>query len=270
MATKTKDATDTNLPATVKQTGSNIDAAAAADFGGMTGFENENPDNYVIPFFTILQGLSPQMETVDGAKLGKIINVSTNEMFDKINLVAVRTERKFVEWAPNRGGLVAVHEPESEVVKKALAAVNGDEYAPLKTEAGNDLLDTNYIRGVICDEEKRPMGFAALGFSKTKIKPFKAWWTDARNKLAQFGLPMPAIVWTFTSFKTKNAKGEFYNWKHSMFGGNVNNARVSSTDTPALLDAVKAMMARKDLKMDYGAERDTTGDNAGGGANDQM
>ncbi len=247
--------------ATVAPSHPNVPAAYANQ---PTGFENDRIDDFVIPFFTILQGLSPQMQTVDGAKLGTIINTSSNEMFpDGINMVVCRKVYQYVEWLPNRGGFVGAHQPDSEVVKKALAAVDGDKFSKLKTEAGNDLIESKYIYGVLCDGEKNPMGFAVIGFSSTKIKKYNAWNTDARNKLGQFGLPMHALAWHFGVTKERNAKGEFFNWTHTLLGGNKDAALVDPVADKALFEAVAGLMNRSDVKIDHGAER---GDEADGDA----
>lgn len=234
---------------------------AAAYSGAPSGFEKDRATDYTVPYLTILQGLSPQMETVDGAKLGKIINVSTNEMFDSVNLVAVRKEFKYIEWAPNRGGLVAAHDPNSDFITKLKAQYKNDPFAKLITEQGNEVNETKYIVGVQCDDQKKPMGFVTIGFSVTKIKKFNSWNNDARNKLGQFGLPLHALVWTFGVTKDKNKKGEFYNWNHALFGGNVGAATVNPTTDLALFEAVKSLMA-SDAKIDLAGER---GDEGGDG-----
>lgn len=255
-ATKEKETTDVALAPGA----AGLPADALAAYAGHeTGFEKDRSTDYIVPFLTILQGLSPQMETVEGAKLGKIINVATNEMYDYINMVVVRKEYKFCEWAPNRGGLVAVHDPESDFIKK-LQSETEDQFN-LVTKEGNEVKEVKYIVGVQCTDEKKPMGFATVGFSVTKIKKFNAWNQDARNKLGQFALPLHALVWRFGVFKDKNKKGEFYNWNHSLLGGNVNAALVTPQSNPELFDAVKSFMQRKDVKIDHAGER---GDEGGG------
>lgn len=241
------------------------DNALAAAYGGNipTGFEADRADDFVIPFFTILQGLSPQMETVEGAKLGYIINTNSNELFaNGINLAVAKKVIKYVEWLPNRGGLAAVHEPDSEFVAKVKKACGAEEdkFAKLVTEAGNSLNETKYIYGVLANDEKRPMGFGCIGFSVTKIKKYNAWNTDARNKLGEFGRPLHSLVWHFGSFKDKNAKGEFYNWNHSLFGGNINAATIHPVNDKPLFDAVGSLLGRADVKLDIAAERSTEAD----------
>lgn len=81
-------------------------ALPTIDFGEDAGMGTENVDasSAAIPFLTILQGLSPQIETVDGAKPGLFINTITNEMFKEVEIVPCYFQRRFLRWAPNRGG----------------------------------------------------------------------------------------------------------------------------------------------------------------------
>ena len=62
-----------NLP--VEHPENNV-VAQAIDFYADSGLGLENVDaqSVAIPFITVLQGLSPQIETVEGAKPGLIIN----------------------------------------------------------------------------------------------------------------------------------------------------------------------------------------------------
>lgn len=271
---KTKDDTKTGTDVAVAETKLPADLQAA--YGGQpSGFENDRVDDFVIPFYTILQGISPQVAAGIGLP-GKIINVSTNELFEKINLVAVRKVVQFIEWRPNRGGFVAAYPVDHPVVAECKAAWQSEnpgenvQFAKLVTKAGNDLMETKYIYGVLADENKKPMGYGVIGFSSTKIKKFNAWNTDAKNKLGQFGLPLHALVWTFGVTKERNEKGEFYNWGTSLFGGKVDFATVSPSADADLFQAVAALMKRSDVKIDHSKERGDEGGAAPAGDNDAM
>lgn len=234
--------------------------ALKAELAG-SGFENDTHEDYVLPFFTILQGLSPQMETVDGAKLGLIINTTTNALYGtSIDFVAVRKEHKFVEWLPNRGGFVAAYDPEDPIVKKLQAESGNDKFAKLQTEAGNDLIDTKYLYGIrVVDGE--PVGFGCIAFSSTKMKKFNAWNTSARELFMSTRLKMHDVVYRFQSGKDKNKKGEFFNWmQFGRAGATLEEAKVKPGSALALaIDDFRG----KDVKLDHAAER--PGDEAGDG-----
>ena len=75
-------------------TGAEIEAFGVADFeaDAGAGMENVTADDLQIPFLSILQSNSPQLDEsegkyIDGAKAGMILNTVTNEIFDgKIGL----------------------------------------------------------------------------------------------------------------------------------------------------------------------------------------
>jgi hypothetical protein len=261
-ATKTTPAKDDpKVQASVPAVKKAAQVAVAEGFEGIdTGFEGVKADEYVIPFYTILQGLSPQMETVEGARLGHIINTTTNELKGTaINFVVVRRDHKFVEWLPNRGGFVASHDPESELVKKCQAEVGNDPFSKLTSDEGNDVLDTYYLFGVLCDENFNPTGLGVIGFTSTKIKKYKAWLSYASERLSTQGLPMPALVYKFSTFKDKNKKGEFYNWAFSLAKEDVEASRVRPGTQ--LYDMVMSVSkAKADLKADVAGERKADGD----------
>ena len=68
------------------------------------GMENVDSDTFAIPFISVLQGLSPQIETVDGAKPGMLINTITNELFKEAVVIPCAFQRKFLRFVPRDEG----------------------------------------------------------------------------------------------------------------------------------------------------------------------
>jgi hypothetical protein len=69
------------------------------------------PESFVDPFFIQdvpivfpTSTVSPQLETVDGAKPGLLINTITNELFKEIMVVPCAYQRRFIRWAPRSTG----------------------------------------------------------------------------------------------------------------------------------------------------------------------
>src|SRR5215207_5859746 len=61
------------------------------------GMEGADKDSFAIPFLSILQGLSPQMDPdsgIPGAKLGMIVNTVTNELYSTLKVVPVAFQRR--------------------------------------------------------------------------------------------------------------------------------------------------------------------------------
>jgi hypothetical protein len=83
-----------------------------------TGYENVKPGDLIVPRYTILQGLSPQVtkgkpEYDADARVGQIYNVGLQEVVgDEMLFLPAYYAKQFLEWAPRSSGkgLVAVHD----------------------------------------------------------------------------------------------------------------------------------------------------------------
>ena len=92
------------------------------DAGG--GFENQDEDDYQIPFLIVLQKGSPQCDPDNAAydkdaAPGMFMNTVSEELYDEVTIVGAITEHCFTEWKPDRGGFVGKHAKNSDVVKLA-------------------------------------------------------------------------------------------------------------------------------------------------------
>lgn len=223
---------------------------ATMDYGDLAGagFQNQTQEDIGIPFLGILQGLSPQMETVEGAKLGKLINTITNDLYDGktgVGFVPAVTQHVYVEWVPrdNGGGFVGLHELDSEVVTKARA--EGGRFGKITLPNGNELLETFYVYGLLV----RPDGAveqSVIAFTSTKIKAYRGWMAKAR--LVQIVVPgkkpqnPPLFAHRFrlTTVKEKNKEGEYYNFSVAWDGADALAARLAPSD-PLFQEAYQMM-----------------------------
>jgi len=86
-----------------------------------TGYENVKPGDLIVPRYTILQGLSPQVtkgkpEYDAEARVGQIYNIGLQEVVgEELHFLPVHYTKTYLEWAPRSSGkgLVAVHEDSS-------------------------------------------------------------------------------------------------------------------------------------------------------------
>jgi hypothetical protein len=220
-ATAAKD--EAQVPAVQAQGG----ALAVFDYGAMEGkgFEGQTQDDRSLPYFAIMQGITPQLSTIDGAKLGDVWNTVTNEFYrGGIDFVAAGTKRMFVRWKKRAegGGLVGTYTPDDPIVKKIIDEAT--EFGQFEID-GDDLIDTRYVFGIrVQDGEPAEQGM--LAFSGTKIKKYKAWQTKASTLLlprpkgeGKFNPPLFGIVYHLGTVKEKNPKGEYYNWDVTFQGG---------------------------------------------------
>jgi hypothetical protein len=202
------------------------------------GFEGQSRDDLAIPFIAVLQALSPAIEKLPGAKAGMLMNTVTEELYAPdlgVLFVPALTKHCFVEWVPRKagGGFVAVHELGSEAVTKARAA--STEFGSFKV-GENDLVETYYIYGVLCDEAV-PVSMAVIAFTSTKIKVYKKFNTKVYTHLVptpdgrRINPPLFANLVRVRSFKDSSPKGEFYNFELvPAVGGDLKASLLAPTD----------------------------------------
>lgn len=251
-------------------------ALATMDFGddAGAGFEHHSREDYTIPFLQVLQGLSPQLETVEGAKPGKLINTVTNELFPGdtgVAFVPVETTHVFVEWKPRSagGGFVGQHALNSDTVAKAKS--ESKEFGTFTVERvsedgkeriTNELIETFYVYGLLLDANGMPQPIV-IAFAGTKIKVYRRWMTMAGAlKIPRPGggvqqVPLFAQRYRLKTEKQKNNFGEFFNFSMPAWDGpNAEACRLAPSDyvyqeakklrTQVQSGAVKATEAQPD------------------------
>ncbi len=263
------------------------DLANIPDYGTEydDGFQNQSGNDIVLPFLSVLQALSPQVQKevgqggVEGAKAGMLFNTVTGEVFAaKTGLMFVPsiTQNVFVEWVPRKagGGFVAMHKPDDEIIK--IAKEKSTSYGKYSTQydsqgdpIGNDLVETFYVYGVLCinEDQNEPV---VLAFTSTKIKKYKSWNTKIRlftvkTPKGPKNPPLYANLVTITGVSDRNKKGDFFNFNLAPANGTVPASLLPPTD-PRFIAAkevgemVKSGFARASFETqdaDGGAEAST-------------
>jgi hypothetical protein len=197
-------------------------ALTTVDYGdyGNAGFENTSQDDFAVPFLDILQGQSPEVESLESAKPGMFHNTVTDDLFDGktgVSVIVVSTAHEFVEWVPRNqgGGIVGRHKVDSDVVADARS--RADKFNELKTENGNDLVETYYAY-LILNLPEGPVP-AVLSCSSTRIKPYKAMMTKANMIMipgpdgVKRKPPLFAHKFLLTTAKRKNNDGEWHTFE---------------------------------------------------------
>lgn len=234
------------------------------DYAG-AGFEQQDRSDYSIPFLAVLQGLSPELETLENAKPGHILNKVTQDVFagkEGLAFVPCYTQHVYVEWVPRDagGGIVGVHELDSPVVAQARANAKVGKFM---LENGNELIETFYVYGIVVGEDEST-SHAVIAFTSTKIKKYKAWMTKARTIQMRLpdgrkiNPPLFAHRYRLKTVKEKNAKGEFYNWDVTFDGDKAEECRLAPNDT-VFQEAAQCMELVKSgaAKADYSTENGT-------------
>lgn len=208
--------------------------AAFEQFAG-AGFENQTSDDMSIPFLTILQGLSPQLQNRIELRQGMILNTVSGDFVegkDGTVFVPVITQHVYVEWKPRAagGGFVQMREVTDPVVTRAKS--ESKDYGKYKTPEGNDLIETFYVYGLDLGAKGDGCAQAVLAFTSTQIKKYKAWMTKART--IQIVLPdgrrIPAPLFAhryrLTTVAEKNQKGSWFSWAVSFDAADAASARI--------------------------------------------
>lgn len=213
----------------------------SADAGA--GLEGADKNSFALPFIAILQGLSPQMETVPNAKIGLFINTITNALSTAVDVVPVAFQRRYLEWAPRDqgGGFKGSHNVAS--VESDTTNVRNEE-GQLMTKGGNLLKDTriHYVLAVNADGSFTP---AIVSMSSTQIKKSMRWLSliqsvqmkDAAGKT--FNPPSFSHIYRLTSVKESNDSGTWYGFDINA----VDPDPIPITDA-ALYAAAKALNAQ--------------------------
>jgi len=174
------------------------------------GFENLESNDFVIPFLRILQKLSPQVdidapEYVKGAKPGLFFNTVNNKIYgNKIELIPITFKKVWLEWLPERGGLVGRHKPFS-------IKVDTSKFTKWTVQGGiNIVTECLLFYCLIVDHvEDGPIVFS---LSSTGIKHGKNWNTQIMMTRLPNGKRAPyfSSVWEVTVIKNENNQGVWF------------------------------------------------------------
>jgi hypothetical protein len=164
-----------------------------------------------IPFLRMLQSLSPQVKKkddsyVEGAEEGMWFNTITKHLYgNKIKVIVLKFERVYIEWRPNRGGLVGYHSPEN-----AERLAKKKDFGDWKTEDGNSLAETYVYMVMVVDHEAE--GACVLSLSSSAIKEAKAWNRLMTTQIMENGERAAPyyMVWEISTEYVTNEKGSWY------------------------------------------------------------
>lgn len=215
-----------------------LDAMLLADAGA--GSDNIGMEHLTIPFFSILQQLSPEVqkggpEYIKGAEAGMIINTLTKDLYkanvgdeghNGILVAAIYFEPKAIEWKPRGqgggGGLIRVWGDDSSYQTHPDYQFSKEKNRWISSE-GNEVTDhyDTYIKQVgYFDEENNLVPMQANGILSCKgsqIKKAKGWNSERMMLQIEVGgrsINPPGWYRTYrirTRFES-NDKGSWFGW----------------------------------------------------------
>lgn len=186
------------------------------------GFENTTASDFAIPFLTVLQDNSPQAKKADpkymkGAEGGMFLNSVTGELIPGtgFTFVPVLTEHVYIEYTPRDqgGGFMGRHELNSQIVVETLKSGSKNDKGRPITKAGTELVETFQMYGLVLDEPGAVdyRGIAVLGFTSTKIKPYRQYMSTVRQNKALARAPLFAHQCQVSTIGQVKNQDSFYN-----------------------------------------------------------
>lgn len=189
------------------------------------GMDNISAEDVALPFMKVLSQLSPELETIDGAKPGMVLNTVTGQIYDGskgILVVPCHYERKYIEWAPRgqgSGGPVAVHGATSDIMTKTFR----------KPGDSKDYLDNgNYVENsaqhyVMVVEEDGSCNPALIVMKSSQLKKSRKWNSmmmtlKMNGKNGMFTPPSYSHVYRLSTNKETNDKGSWFGWEVERVG----------------------------------------------------
>jgi len=180
-------------------------------------------DVVAIPFLTILQPLSPEVNPADakyieGAKPGNILHTVSKEASMSVQVIPVVHQRSFLEWVPrDAGGGFRGEHTGADVVELFMAKIDRAT-GRARLDNGNDLVDTrNFF--VLQVREDGSLSPALITMSSTQIKASKNWnamMRDFRPETLPVRpgalAPLAAGVYNLFTMMQENKKGKWFGW----------------------------------------------------------
>lgn len=218
--------------------------ARAHDYGDDMGAGYEDAGKGLVPFFSLFQSNSPQVEEklVLGAAAGNLFNSATGELFDVevqpgqnpaekgLVIQPVYVKRAFVEWVKREkgGGVVGRYEPNDPHILAEIRRNGGSDIFskenPMRGKVhavDNTISDTRYLYfNLLSPDGTEIDGQGVIACTGSKIKPVDRLIQSLRNAKGQPALWAARVY--LTSFQDKQKKPPhkvFKNIQFAVFGG---------------------------------------------------
>lgn len=194
------------------------------------GLEGMGANDFSIPFFSVLQKSSPQVDSANNKFLqyavqGAFMNTVTQELYsgkDGITAIPCGFRKSLVEWKDrdSGGGLVGHHPENSDIVKQCTKNAKNQLVLP----NGNILVDTAYHFILLVTADGR-IEWGVLSMYSTQLKKSRNWNTVMRNVLKTskstgktFTAPTFSQMYKITTVPESKDKYSWYGLKIEAIG----------------------------------------------------
>jgi hypothetical protein len=245
----------------------------AADAG--SGMEGATSESFAIPFLSVLQKGSPQVDeasgaAIEGAKAGMLWDNVAGRMFDGkdgVNIVPCAYRRVFLRWAPKgtQGsgfkGELSADQVAGMRAAGQIADLDGRLYIPLPDGTVSDkkcdrISDTRNHYVLLVDAATGAWAQALLSLTSTQIKKSKM----LMSALASVKLNGPSGMYTpptfanvvrLTTIPESTDKGTWFGTKFELAG------RVDRSELYAAAKAFHASVAAGSIEVKYEAQAES-------------
>ena len=194
------------------------DEMFAADAGA--GVPAHGTEDLAIPFLKILQKMSPELDDIDEAKSGDIINTVTKDIIKGkkgVRVVNCAYSLKYIEWEPRGTGTGAPHKIYSSN-EEIPTTERGDDNKDYVVDGGGRYLERTAQHYVLIVDEEGFTQQAMLPMKATQFKKSKQWnsamralkMRDAKGNM--FVPPRFSHVWSLTTAQEENKNGSWHGW----------------------------------------------------------
>lgn len=177
---------------------------------GATGFEDTTAESFKLPILKCLSKGSPQVDKEDprfvpGAEVGKFLNVSTNELYEELNVIVLAAKHEIFVWS-KEDKLVGVY----PLYEGRKLIVSDDGKGGSFDIAGNKVTETISFYLMFADDTTT---IVVHSMNKTALKYAKSW-TTRLKALKRNGKPVGVTwggVWNIKPSKNTGGNYIWYN-----------------------------------------------------------
>lgn len=230
------------LPATAANTAvAAMDTSMFAEDAG-AGMEGATAESFAIPFLSVLQKGSPQVDeasgvAIEGAKAGMLFENVTGKVFDGkvgVTIIPCAYRRVFLRWAPkgsDGAGFKGELAPEKVAEMRArgeISELDGKLYVPLPDGTVSDkkcdrISDTRNHYVLLVDDDTGAWKEALMSLTSTQIKKSKMLMSalasvKVRGASGLFTPPTFANMVRVTTTPESNDKGTWFGLKFELVG----------------------------------------------------
>tara|TARA_R100001163_G_scaffold12738_1_gene11927 strand:+ start:12868 stop:13647 length:780 start_codon:yes stop_codon:yes gene_type:complete len=186
-----------------------------------SGVDDLGSEDLAIPFVKILQKMSDELDDLDNAKAGDIINSVTKEVTkgkNGIRVIPCAYRLEWIEWEPRgtgTGAPFAIYHTGDQIP----ATERSDDNKDMVVDGGGRYLERTAQHYVLVVDEDGMTQQALLPMKATQFKKSKQWnsaiksikMKDGNGNL--FTPPRFSHIWKMTTVSEENKNGSWHGWQ---------------------------------------------------------